>query len=108
MDEMVRIDSSAKFNEFVSADGVAVVDFYADWCGPCKMQSPVMDELAGEAEDKYRVAKLNTDKCTNVCIKYRVASIPTVLIFKNGELVDKTVGFTEKTELYNIIAKYFE
>ena len=88
------------------ANGLVLVDFWATWCGPCKMQSPIVDELAEEAGEKFTVAKLNTDKCTDVCIKYFVSSIPTIIVFKNGEAVEKSVGLTDKAELSDMLLKH--
>lgn len=76
-----------------------VVDFYADWCGPCKMMAPVIDELAGDYEGKARIGKLNTDENRNIATKYNVMSIPTILFIKNGEVVDTVVGAIPKTVL---------
>ncbi|MDY2850800.1 MAG: thioredoxin [Candidatus Borkfalkiaceae bacterium] len=104
--EAVKIESSADFYNLINSEKVVLVDFYADWCGPCKMQSPIVDELAEEAGEKFTVAKLNTDKCTDVCIKYFVSSIPTIIVFKNGEAVEKSVGLTDKAELSDMLLKH--
>ena len=69
------------------------VDFFAEWCGPCKMAAPVVDKLAGEYEGKMIIAKLNVDEHNQVAAEYGVMSIPTVIIFKDGEEVDRTIGF---------------
>ena len=76
-----------------------VVDFYADWCGPCKMMAPVIDELAGDYEGKVRIGKVNTDENRGTASKYNVMSIPTILFIKNGEVVDQVVGAVPKTVL---------
>ena len=75
------------------------VDFYADWCGPCKMMAPVIDELAGDYEGKVRIGKVNTDENRGTASKYNVMSIPTILFIKNGEVVDQVVGAVPKTVL---------
>lgn len=88
----MEIVSENEFNEFINKDYV-IVDFYATWCGPCKMMSPVLEQLSlsrGEVE----VAKVDVDKFHNLAQKYGVMSIPTLLLFKNGTLVDKKIGFT--------------
>jgi len=80
--------------------GVAVVDFWAEWCGPCRMVGPIIDEVSGEyEEDKVIVGKVNVDHHPNVSMKYGVRSIPTILILKDGEVVDKHVGTISKTQL---------
>ena len=76
-----------------------LVDFYADWCGPCKMLAPTVAELAEEYEGRVRVGKLNVDEQPELAIRYKVASIPTLLLFRNGEPVAKSVGYCEKAEL---------
>lgn len=76
-----------------------LVDFYADWCGPCKMMTPIVDALAKEAGDAYKVCKLNIDEDTPVAIKYGVMSIPTFIVFKDGEVQSKTVGATSAEDL---------
>ncbi len=76
-----------------------VVDFYADWCGPCKMMAPVIDELAGDYEGKARIGKLNTDENRGIASKYNIMSIPTILFIKDGQVVDQVVGAVPKTVL---------
>lgn len=84
-----------------------LVDFWASWCGPCMMLSPVIEELAEELEGKVKVGKVNVDEQNELAIKYRVASIPTLLMFKDGQLVKTSVGFKPKAaimdELKNIV-----
>ena len=88
------------FNEEVLASDIPVlVDFYADWCGPCKMLAPVIETLATEQEGKVKVGKLNVDDSPETARKYGIMSIPTLLYIKNGEVVNKTVGVVSKTEI---------
>lgn len=76
-----------------------VVDFYADWCGPCKMMAPVIDELATDYEGKVRIGKINTDENRSIATKYNIMSIPTIILLKDGKVVDTVVGALPKTAL---------
>jgi len=76
-----------------------VVDFWAEWCGPCKMIAPVLDELAGEFEGKVKVTKLNVDENPEVSSKFNVRSIPTLMFFKGGKVVDQVIGAKSKADL---------
>ena len=88
------------FNEEVlNSDIPVLVDFWAGWCGPCMMLSPVIAELAEELEGKVKVGKVNVDEQGELAMQYRVASIPTLLLFKNGELVKTSVGFMPKNAI---------
>ena len=86
------------FEEILKKDKKAVIDCYASWCGPCKMLSPVLDELAKEI-DSYKFYKLNVDNSELATSKYEIMSIPTILIFEDGNLKDKIVGLKSKSEL---------
>jgi thioredoxin 1 len=79
-----------------------LVDFYADWCGPCKMISPIVEQIAEENED-IKVCKINVDSEPELSIKYQVMSIPTLISFQNGEVSDKSIGLVGKEEILNII-----
>ena len=79
--------------------GVAVVDFWAEWCGTCRMITPIIEELATEMDGKATIGKLNVDQNKEVSMKYGIRSIPTILILKDGEVVDKQVGVTSKAAL---------
>ena len=80
-------------NEVLQAKMPVVVDFFADWCGPCKMAAPVLEKLAEEFKDKVKIVKVDIDKAQDLAGQYKVMSIPTVIAFKNGEEVDRKVGF---------------
>lgn len=93
------------FNEEVLASDIPVlVDFYADWCGPCKMLAPVIETLATELEGKVKIGKLNVDNAPETAGKYGIMSIPTLLYIKNGEIVNKTVGVISKAEIEQILS----
>lgn len=86
-------------SEVLKSDMPVLVDFWAAWCGPCKMLAPTIAELAKEYEGKVKVCKYNIDDDASVAIKYGVASIPTVLLFKEGDVVNKSIGFVPKAEI---------
>ena len=83
---------TAEFDAAVAAAPLAMVDFWADWCGPCKMLSPVIEDLAGQYEGKALVGKVNTDEEPELAMRYGVMSIPTVIFFKDGKEIDRKVG----------------
>jgi len=96
---MVYVINSAKeFDELVESGKNVLVDFYADWCGPCKMQAPIVDAIAEENSDVV-VAKLNVDDVDDVAERFNIVSIPTLLIFKGGKLVKNFVGVTMKANI---------
>jgi thioredoxin 1 len=83
----------------INADQLTLVDFWAEWCGPCKMIAPVLDELANELDGQLTITKLNVDENPDTAGAYGVMSIPTLLVFKDGEPVDRIVGFQQKPQL---------
>lgn len=92
------------FNEEVLSSSIPVlVDFYADWCGPCKMLSPVIETLAEEYEGKVKIGKLNVDNAPDTASRYGIMSIPTLLYFKNGEVINKSLGVTAKNEIEQVL-----
>ena len=91
-------------SEVLNSDIPVLVDFWASWCGPCMMLSPVIEEIAEEFAGKIKVGKVNVDEQNELAMQYRVASIPTLLLFKNGQLVNTSVGFMPK----NAIVEKFE
>ena len=100
---MAKIATSTSFPELLQDDKLVIVDFWAVWCGPCRMLSPLLDEVEEEMADKITVVKVNVDDADEIAMKYRIMNIPTLLFFKNGQLVDKTVGAMPKNVLVDRI-----
>ncbi|MCC8044399.1 MAG: thioredoxin [Clostridiales bacterium] len=100
---MIIINTQEQFDlEILKADKPVLVDFFANWCGPCKALAPLIEELDQEAED-YLVAKVNVDELPELAQQYRVISIPTVLVFRGGACAGRSVGLTGKEELLNLV-----
>ena len=89
--------------QILKADKPALVDFWAEWCGPCRMITPIVNELAEELDGKAIISKVNVDDNPEICSKYGIRNIPTILFFKDGEVVDKQVGATQKNVLLDKI-----
>ncbi|MEM0139413.1 MAG: thioredoxin [Ferroplasma sp.] len=94
------------FDSFVRDDKLSVIDFWAAWCGPCRYLSPVIDELSGEYKDSVKFGKVNVDENPLISRILKIESIPTVMFFKNGKLLDKSIGVVPKEVLNNKIKKF--
>jgi thioredoxin 1 len=104
---MIKEVMDNNFNEEISSNNApVVVDFWAPWCGPCKMLGPVLEELENEYGEKVKFIKVNVDNNPVVSQKFRVSSIPTVMVFKNGETVDTMVGFRPKAAVKQLVDKH--
>ena len=101
---IIEVNDSS-FKEEIGS-GLTLVDFWAPWCGPCKIIAPILEELAPEVEGKANIAKLNVDDNQATASEYEVMSIPTLILFKDGEPVDKVVGFQPKEQLASLIEKH--
>ena len=99
---MLKITNDNFESEVKNYNGKVLVDFFANWCGPCKMLSPIIEEIAAE-HPELKVGKVNVDDEIALAMQFRVASIPTVLLFENGEVVDKFVGYRDKEAVEEFI-----
>ena len=100
---MVTELSGSNFDSFVKEHSVALVDCWAPWCGPCRRMGPIIDELAADLEGKVGVAKLNTDDNQDIAYKYGISAIPTLLIFRDGNLADSLVGLRPKEAIIDAL-----
>ena len=92
--------------ELINGDKPVLVDFYADWCGPCKMQAPILEQLSSEIEDKARIVKIDVDKNPGIASQYQVQGIPTLILFKNGNVVWRQSGVANKAQLSALISQH--
>ena len=96
---MALIATNTSFDDLLQGEKLVIVDFWATWCGPCRMLSPLLDEVEEEMSDKIQVVKVNVDDADEIAMRYRIMSIPTLVFFKNGQMVDRTVGAMPKSIL---------
>jgi thioredoxin 1 len=100
---VIKLDESNFDREVIQNEKPVIVDFWAEWCGPCKMIAPLLDEIAREKADAVKVAKVNVDENQSLSLKYNIRAIPALLFFKNGQLRDQVTGVTSKKDLLNRI-----
>jgi thioredoxin 1 len=104
--EKVQTLTDGNFEQAISAGQVVLVDFWAEWCGPCRRLAPTVDELAGDYDGKMVVGKLNVDENPNVAGRFSIRGIPTLLLFKGGQVVEQVVGLADKAALKKVIDKH--
>ncbi len=104
---MIKVVNDKNFNEEIAdSDNIVVVDFWAPWCGPCKMLTPVIEELSNEMGKEVKFAKINVDESPIIASKYKISSIPTVMVFSKDTVKETMVGFRPKADLKKIIEKH--
>ncbi len=101
-----KVDTSNFQTEVIESDKITIVDFYADWCGPCRKLSPIIEEIEQELNDKVKFTKINTDENIEIAQKYQISGIPTLLVFKNGTLAERMVGPMPKSSIITNIEKH--
>lgn len=106
MSEIINVLGKEEFDKEIVSDKPVLVDFWASWCNPCKMLAPILHEFSQEVGDKVKVLKVDVDENEQLCREFGIISIPTVLVFKNGEVVEKTVGLTTKAGLSELVIKH--
>jgi len=106
MSDKIIYATEDTFDEVINSDVPVLVDYWAEWCGPCRMIAPILDEVAEEMGDKVKIAKVNVDDNRNIAMKMGIRGIPTLMVFKNGEVVDQHVGALSKTQLTELLNKH--
>ena len=102
-DKVMSVDKESFDKEVIKCNEPVLVDFWAQWCGPCRAVAPLMDELANEYDDKIKIVKVNVDDAGELASQYRIMSIPTIMLFKGGEVVEKIIGVRTKEDFKKII-----
>ena len=100
--EIIKVNGQNFEEEVIKSEKPVLIDFYADWCGPCKMLSPIVDQVAEENED-IKVVKVNVDDAQDLAMKYQVMSIPTLVVIKEGKEINRSVGLIDKNQVVNMI-----
>ena len=100
--EVMNVTSANFDEEVLKSDKTVLIDFYADWCGPCKMFSPIVESVAAENED-IKVVKIDVDNAQDLAIEYQVMSIPTVVVIKDGKEIDRSIGMVSKSQLLEMV-----
>ena len=109
MSDLIANSTTASWDkDVIDHNGLVLVDFWAVWCGPCRMIAPTIEELAGEYKGKLKVVKLNTDENPDIASRYKIMGIPTIMFFKNGEKVDQMVGAVPKPQIKSKIDSFLD
>jgi thioredoxin 1 len=104
-DKVIIITKDNFEQEVINSDKPVLVDFWAQWCGPCRAVAPIMDELADDFDGKAKIGKINVDEQGELAAKFRIMSIPTVMLFKDGQMVEKVIGARSKAEFETLLQK---
>ncbi|WP_297135309.1 thioredoxin [Terrisporobacter sp.] len=102
------LNNSQFYNKVKTSDKLVVIDFFATWCGPCKMLTPIFESLGNEMSDKVDFGKIDIDKSLEVAQEFNIVSVPTIIIFKNGKMIEKMVGFSPKEQLKHKIQAHLK
>ena len=102
----MKVVNEKEFNELLKENKVVLVDFFATWCGPCRMLSPILEEVSEASKDEYEVVKVDVDESYSLAKKFGIMSVPTMIIFQDGEEVEKIVGLRQKEDLISAIKNY--
>ena len=100
---VINLNTNNFEEEVLNSDRPVLIDFWASWCGPCKMMSPVIDAIAVEMKDEVKVCKINIDEEQNLAVRYNVMSIPTFVVFKDGKEVNRSIGVQDKSEIIGML-----